>query len=200
MARPCGLDDAPALLGGNYAAVLEANIVVSEAVLVLEAGELLAKSLDLGLDVGHLAALLDALDLVAEDVALLLVNLDAAGKDSREQEEAGAANEHVAADVQRHGGGLGHGVAVTGGLNEAGGSEDDSPGVYSDSLSNLLAELLSGAVDALATTQGDELIDIGDVVEQNIGQILKANVEELPDSEDDGVAIIAMATVEVPLI
>ena len=187
MARPCGLDDAPALLGGNYAAVLEANIVVGEAVLVLKAGELLAKRLDLGLDVGHLATLLDTVDLVAKDVALLLVNLDAAGKDGREQEEAGAADEHVAADVQRHGGGLGHGIAVAGGLNEAGGSKDDSPYVDGNSLGDLLTELLCGAVDALATTQGDELIDIGDVVEQNIGQILEANVEELPNGEDDGV-------------
>ena len=127
------------------------------------------------------------MDLVAKDVALLLVNLDAAGKDGREQEEAGAADEHVAADVQRHGGRLGHGVAVAGGLNEAGGSKDDSPYVDGNSLGDLLAELLCGAVDALATTQGDELIDIGDVVEQNIGQILEAHVEELPDGEDDGV-------------
>lgn len=161
MARPCDLDDMSALLGGSYATVLEANVVVGKAVLVLKAGELLAKRLDLGLDVGHLAALLDAADLVAKDVALLLVDLDAAGKDSRKQEEAGAADEHVAADVQRHGGGLGHGVAVAGGLNEAGGSKDDGPCVNGDSLGDLLAELLSGAVDALATTQGDELIDIG---------------------------------------
>ena len=186
VARPCDLDDMSALLGGSYATVLEANVVVGKAVLVLKAGELLAKRLDLGLDVGHLATLLDSVNLVAKDVALLLVDLDAAGKDGREQEEAGAADEHVAADVQRHGGGLGYGVAVAGGLNEAGGSKDDSPHVDGDSLGDLLAELLRGAVDALATTQGDEFIDIGDVVEQNIGQVLEADVEELPDGEDDG--------------
>ena len=140
MARPCDLDDMSALLGGSYATVLEANVVVGKAVLVLKAGELLAKRLDFGLDVGHLATLLDAVNLVAKDVALLLVDLDAAGKDGREQEEAGAADEHVAADVQRHGGGLGHGVAVAGGLDEAGPIVNGSPAQVIEEVSRFLTE------------------------------------------------------------
>lgn len=107
MARPCDLDDMSPYSGGSYATVLEATLLWAKQSSYLKPESSSQSALTSGLDVrAILATLLDSVNLVAKDVALLLVDLDAAGKDGRKQEEAGAADDHVAADIQRHGSGL----------------------------------------------------------------------------------------------
>ena len=144
---------------------------MSEALLVREAGEILAELLDLGLDILHLAAVADTLDLGAEHVALGLVDVDAGAKDAGKDEEAGAADQHVDADRHRNAARLGDLGAVAGRGDEAGHGKSDRPQRCCKRGCNLLDELLGSGVDALAAAQRDELVDIRDIVHRHIGEL-----------------------------